>query len=142
MKVNYLFTELPETRQEINLLTASIIELAQSGEIDILDLEISLKSLQDAIETARKSDQFKDELGSYVDRFEKEFDRGPAKITRVQKSTYYFDNNESWVKASDKLKQLEKTLKTIPSDMADSETGEILHPAYKRTSEYLKIIIS
>ena len=117
-----------------------LILAVQSGEVNPLEIETQLKAMEDAVKAVRGNPGFKNALMDEVDKYsEKEFRYGNAIIVKSSRSTYNYKNDTEWNRLDEDKKKREAFLKALDKPMADPETGEIIEPAVRRSSEFLKI---
>ena len=131
---------MPANKSEQNDFARQLLSHALSGDVNPLELEVYLKSIEDTIKLVRKNIEYKGALELESDKFPgKEFDFAGATITKMSRTTMDYSNDEEWIVLDAKKKAREKTLKGLDKPMADPNTGEIINPPIKKFSEYLKI---
>lgn len=131
---------LPSTVKQQTELTRRFIDLATSGEVNPIEVELYLKALEAVVDNVRKDIDYRFAVNSEADKYnEKKFSVGSATVEKSQKTTYDYSNDPIWAGLKSKLSEREKMLKALPGEMADPETGEIAVPPSKKVSEFLKV---
>ncbi|MDD2869618.1 hypothetical protein, partial [Neomegalonema sp.] len=102
-----------------------------------------MKSVQDAFDLFLKNEGFDKVMMYEADKYsaEKRFLVLNAECEMTARTLYDFSKDSKWVKLNEELKAREKLLKAIQpgTEVADTDTGEILSCPIKGVSRYLKI---
>jgi len=131
---------MPATNSQQKEFVRQILSKALSGDINPLELETYLKSIEDVIKAVRGNIEFKGAIQEEVDKYpEKEFKHGNAVIVKASRATADYSGDEEWVRINNSKKDREKFLKGLSKPMADPDTGELVHPPTYKTAEFLKI---
>ena len=72
---------------------------------------------------------------------EKTFELNGCKFTKTNRAVYDYSNTPYHVELKTKLKDLENTLKTIKTSIADAKTGEVYNPPIIKGSESISITL-
>jgi hypothetical protein len=147
------FTYLPATKAERETFVQMCVDEITSGTRNPLQLEIMLKNMEDTIAAIRKRQEVKDLVLQEAEKYsEKTFSFMGAKVTKVERSKYFFNEcgdsvyNDLVTKKSsldEKIKERETFLKTIKPgiEIADTETGEVIKPPTTATTTSLTITL-
>jgi hypothetical protein len=134
--------QLPETKEQITLFTTKAINEILSGVHNPLSVDVMLKAMEETIKIIRKNAEVKEYILAEVNRYgEKSFDFGTARITKKDAVTYKYDHCSKWVELKSQLQELEATMKSIKTPVADTETGLIIDPAIKKSTETYSITL-
>ena len=119
-------------------LALDIKKLVLSGEVNPLIVKV----IHDAFNEAMKDKTIKDAIMSEVDKYpEKEFEIAMFKFMKMNRASYDFKHDAVWQELEAKKKAREALMKqAIDSEIADATTGEVVPPAIKKNSEYIKKI--
>lgn len=122
----------------------------ESGERNPLELKLMARNIKALSETIEKDEVINECIMREANKYpEKTFDFRGFKITKSSRSSYDYSTckDSTWemldsqVKAlSEQKKEREKFLQVINNNqIADSNTGEIILPPAKRTTDFLTI---
>ena len=131
---------MPASRDQQTEFVKQLLSFVLDGEVNPLEMEVYLKSMDDVIKSVRKDVNFKGELLNEVDKYPgKTFDFRNAVITKASRSTYNYSEDTEWKDLDRKKKARETMLKGLSKPVVDPDTGEYINPPSKKQSEYLKI---
>jgi len=145
-----LFNNLPVTKSEIVNYTKEIKDKIKEGELDPLETKIKLKIFSEIIKDIEKDDDVKEIILDEAEKYGKNFDFSNANIQIRAKSSYDFkacgdskweELNKQMEELKKELKEREELLKALKAPIADAETGEIITPPRKRTTDYIAITL-
>ena len=144
---------LPKTKEEQKVFAREIIDAVQNGEVNPLQLDVYLKSIEETIDRVRKDADVKTAILTESAKYaEKTFNAFGAEITKFTRTTFDYEacGDSVWdgLRATEKqtkasLKEREGLLKNIPQgqQIASSDTGEIIYAPQPKTIEGLQIKI-
>lgn len=144
--------QIPENKEEVKDLATVIVKSVLSGDENPLEIEIKLRFLEELTTSIRKHSLMKREVMDEAEKYpDKTFDAFGAKITKTQRTTYsYKDCQDSlWNQLTTDIKELtdakkrrETFLKAMDgSEVYDEETGELLNPPLKESSDQLRVTL-
>lgn len=143
------FSNLPQTKKEREMFVQLVVNEILSGSRDPLEVEIYLKNIEETINEIRKNSEVKQLLISEASKYNsKTFDFNGSKITISKRSTYDYStcNSSEWSELDSQIKELkekqkviEKQLSIMTKSIVDAETGELINPPVKSTTEFLTI---
>ena len=145
------FKALPNSLTDQVSVATEAIEAVLNGEVDPIRLDIYLKSIEDTIKMIRKNTQVKEKTISEAMNYGKQFDLYNANVAISSRRTYAYEEDGTWAKLkiqeteiADQRKIREKLLKNIPdgSELADTETGEMLSNHLVTHNHFLKIVFN
>ena len=142
-----VITLMPSTKQQQVDFSTQVINSVINGEFNALELDIHLKLIEDTIKLIRKNNQVKGSVMDECNKYpSKNIELLGAKITVVSKASYDFSEdaehnglNEELIAAKGNIKQREAFLKALTKEVADPQTGELIYPPSKKSTDYLKI---
>ncbi len=134
----------PLTKQQQADVIENSVNLILSGELNPIQAEITLRSMELIIDAIRKNQQVKSLTLEETAKYGKSFEFMGAKIENAQKTTYDF--SECGDEIYNDLKEQEKKLKEqikireqIIKSGVDASTGETFAQPKTSTTEFLKI---
>lgn len=131
---------MPATDSQQKEFSLQLLQMVMSGEVNPLEMEVYLKSIEDVVKNVRKDAGFKDAVIDETDKHPgKEFRFGNAVIVKSSRTTYSYKNDSAWVEMDKAKKKREQFLKGLDKSYADPETGELIDPPEVKTSDFLKI---
>ena len=131
---------MPATGSQQKDFTLQLLQMVMSGEVNPLEMEVYLKSIEDVVKNVRKDAGFKDATQDEVAKYPgKEFRYGNALIVKSSRTVCNYSEDSEWQGLDQAKKTREKFLKGLDKPMADPETGEITSPPTRKTTEFLKI---
>ena len=143
------FSNLPQTKAERAHFVELVVNEILNGERDPLEVEIYLKNIEETINEIRKNSEVKQLLINEAAKYNaKTFDFKGSKITISQRSSYDYStcNSSEWSELDHQIKELKEKQKTIEKQLSvmtksivDAETGELINPPAKSTTEFLTI---
>ena len=139
-----LISLFPENKQQIKAFSENVINYVISGETSALKTDYMLKCMEESIKVIREG--IKNEVISEAEIESpsgKSFEyMGAKSIQVISRSTLDYSKcnfyNELKAKENvikEQVKRVEKIMQVIETDMADTETGEILTPATKMSTK-------
>lgn len=135
--------QMPETKREQEAFSSLILNSVLDGDIPALEVDILLKSIEEAIKLVRKNEEFKealkDELELYV---EKTVDLRNCTITKSSRGAIQFKEDSEIISIEAKLNARKELIKIACKSKAiitDPETGEEIKPVSVFTTEYQTI---
>jgi len=135
---------LPSTKAQRQSFVEMAVNEILSGDVNPLNVELTLKSAIDTLEEIRKNNRVKLAVQSEADKYsEKTFEYGNFKITKAIRQTNDFSGCDSHLdnlyNEMEALKLQIKAREALVKTGVDSETGEVFKPVKFTTTEYLKI---
>jgi len=140
---------MPVNKDQQTEFSRQLIQLALNGEINPLELDVYLKSIEDTLKLIRKNANMKTMAIDIALQYpEKTFSAYGAKITKSSRATYDYSGDQTWNEldafekdAKKKKVDRESILKNVTDKniIADAVTGEVLIPPPKKTTDFLKI---
>lgn len=131
---------LPENKAQRESFVNACVNEILSGIHNPLNVEILLKNLEETIKAIRANKQVKEavllELNKYA---EKTIDYGVAIISKKQSVSYDYSNDAVWNDLNAKIKERETLLKAIKEPLADANSGEMIEPALKKSTDTYSI---
>lgn len=134
-------TLMPSTREQVEAFSTQVINEAESGNMNPLELKVRLKFLEACIDkiSASINDSFKSEASKHG----KNFEFKGYEISEVEAGTRYdYSNDAEWVRCSKILKGRENFLKNLkePITCVCADTGEIetYYPPIKTSTTTFK----
>ena len=126
-----IFKQIPATETQIAVVVKDAKIKILSGDYNPLDLEVQLKAMEEVIKRLRSDKDVKEYVIEEAEKYpEKSFKHGSVTITKANRKTYDFTQDEEWrrlktieIDKADDRKLREKKLK---GSFVDSETGEIV----------------
>lgn len=131
---------MPETKAQQENFANQVLQSVLTGNVNPVDLDIMLKSIEETISKIRKNAEFKDYLSDELDKYhEKTIDFVNCEITKAGRTTMEFKEDHVWSDLKRKLKAREDLIKlSRTSPVVDAETGEQVFPVTTKSSEYLR----
>ena len=130
---------LPQTKDQVNVFVADIVNAIMDGEVDPLKTDVQLKIVEDAIGLIRKNKDVKAIVSNEADKYGgKTFTAFGAEITKFTRTQYDYSScadsiwdelKEKEADIKDALKKRERLLQGIEigGTIANTETGEIIN---------------
>jgi hypothetical protein len=146
--------EMPRGKDAIERLERTYVDLILSGDVDPLEVEVSLKGIEEAIKAIRNNAAVRHAVLAEAGMFpEKTFEKYGAQITKkLTPARYDYEScedptwnelNKKVATLTDQRKQREKLLQTLTSPMSinDQDTGEVvmIYPPQKEQGETIAI---
>lgn len=135
-------TTLPKTKIEQSEFAAQVINAIVDGNVNPLEINIYLKSIEDTIKMIRKEERIKDLILDEASKYEgNEFSVFGANVKVCTRRNYDYKGDSGWVDLDRKKKEREKLLKAIPDgeEIVDPKTGEVIGSKLKNVTQYLTI---
>lgn len=131
---------MPTTKASLQEFVRGAREEFLNGYSEPLEVAIQLKAMEDIIKALRSDPEIKEMIIEEAEKYGKTFEEKGAKFTLKQSVRYEYDDDRINVLKAE-IKARETMLKGLIGDMADPETGEILHPAIKKSSDSISITL-
>lgn len=129
---------LPENKQQREVFVNACVEEIKSGVHNPLNIDIQLKNLEETIKAIRE--QVKEDILQEIAKYpENTFVYNNVTITKKNAVTYDYKNDATWNLLRNQLKAREALLKNVTTPIADAETGEMIEPAVKKSTETYSI---
>lgn len=132
-------TDFELTKEQISNFVQQASEDAISGNYDLLKVYKSLTVIEKITEGIKKNVKFHvlDEAASYG----KTFDHAGARFEVKYRKSYDYSEDSEVQRLEAELKERKELLKSIKKPIADPESGEIIHPAQEKQTEYITVKI-
>jgi hypothetical protein len=135
---------LPSTKAQRQSFVEMAVNEILSGDINPLNVELTLKSAIDTLEEIRKNNRVKSLVMSEADKYsEKTFSVGNFRITKTSKSTNDFSGCDPHLDSlyfqMEQLKAQIKARESLVKTGVDSSTGEVFKPVKTTVNDFLKI---
>jgi len=135
---------LPSTKAQRQSFVEMAVNEILSGDVNPLNVELTLKSAIDTLDEIRKNNRVKLAVQNEADKYsEKTFEYGNFKITKASRQINDFSGCDSHLDSlyneMEALKLQIKARETLVKTGVDSSTGEVFKPVKFTTTEYLKI---
>lgn len=139
---------LPSTKKEIDYFSTDIIEQVESGLIDAVTLQIQLKSIETTIEKIKTGIK-KYAINQHL-KNGNNYEYTGASVSITERTTFYFEPcndselnelNEQIEKLTKEKKEREAFLKTLKTEFARVDTGEIIYPPKKSSQSIINITL-
>jgi hypothetical protein len=129
---------LPETKSQRETFVAACVSEIKSGIHNPLNIDIQLKNLEETIKAIREQvkEDILAELAKYPD---KTFEYNGVTFTKKNAVSYDYSNDSVWSSLKETIKAREALLKNVTTPIADAETGEMIEPAIKKSTETYSI---
>ena len=147
-----LLANVPLTKEGLTQLATVIVKGVLDGDKNALEVDIQLRYLAELVDMIRKHALMKREVQDEADKYpEKTFDAYGATVTKTLRTTYSYDvcRDSVWgdlfkriEELNDQRKRREIFLKAIgDNEVFDEETGELLFPPKKSSSDSLRVTL-
>jgi hypothetical protein len=135
---------LPSTKAQRQSFVEMAVNEILSGDINPLNVELTLKSAIDTLEEIRKNNRVKLAVQAEADKYqEKTFEYGNFKITKSSRTINDFAGCDSHLDnlyaEMEALKAQIKAREQLVLTGVNSETGEVFKPVKSKVTEFLKI---
>jgi hypothetical protein len=121
---------LPETKSQRETFVAACVSEIKSGIHNPLNIDIQLKNLEETIKAIRE--QVKEDILAELAKY-------PDKTFEYNGVTFTKKNASVWSSLKETIKAREALLKNVTTPIADAETGEMIEPAIKKSTETYSI---
>jgi len=139
MKLPEVMTIVPTSEAETKALVSYLVDYADNGDVNPLDLECMFNRLLKTIEYVRDNERYKAAVNAETTKYaEQKFNFNRFTIQKSSRSSYEYKGDYVWNELDAKKKAREELLKTLKEPMFD-ESGVQIVPAIKRTTEFLTI---
>jgi uridine kinase len=130
---------MPDTLQGINNFVEKVLSEIEPRQA--LPLLIKLTAMGKIIEGLK--DGLKDQLLEEASlTAEKSFTIDGVRLTKTNRTTYYYNHCAKWNALNEELKALQEMMKAAKEPFADVETGEVIHPARQSGSESISVTLN
>lgn len=149
LAVNLLETA-PKTKTEIKEYANNIKTQIMSGDIDVLQAKIILKSFSEMIKELEKDTELKEIFIDEAEKHGKTFEFAGHTINTQSRASYDFTacEDSEWMQlknnaelAKKQLKAREDFLKGLKNNYINEETGEIIFPPAKKYTDIISITL-
>ena len=146
-----LLANVPLTKEGLTQLATVIVKGVLDGDKNALEVDIQLRYLAELVDMIRKHALMKREVQDEADKYpEKTFDAYGATVTKTQRSDFDYSqcDDSVWNQIikdililNDQRKRRETFLKSLGGDSCavNEETGELINPPLKQSSDSLRI---
>jgi len=126
-----IFKQIPGTETQIEAVVFDAKQKILSGDYNPIDLEVQLKAMEEVIKRLRGDRDIKEYVIDEANKYpEKSFHHGSVTITKANRTTYDFSQDEEWrrLKTIENEKGDDRKLreKKLKGSFVDSETGELV----------------
>lgn len=129
---------IPDTKMGIDFFVDQVLSEIQSR--GALPLLVKLTAMEKIIDGIK--DGIKDQLLQEADLTgEKTFTIDGVKFEKKSRTNYYFNHCARHEALKSELKALEELMKSLPVEMADTVSGEIIPPANKSYTEFIAVTL-
>ncbi len=141
---------LPETKEQRETFVRKVVSEVKSGNYDTLKFWKQLINVEQTIKELKDSEIKSIAYDKADEHPEKTFPYYGAEITKTSKSTYNYDDcGDSKIKEliekkaelDKEIKDRQAFLKSLKESVALPETGEVIYPPVKSTTDYLTVKI-
>jgi cell fate (sporulation/competence/biofilm development) regulator YlbF (YheA/YmcA/DUF963 family) len=135
---------LPSTKAQRQSFIEMAVNEILDGNLNPLQVELTLKSAIDTLEEIRKNTRVKMAVQEEADKYsEKTFEIGNFKVTKSSRTTNDFSGCDSHLDnlyaEMESLKAQIKARESLVKTGVDSSTGEVFKPVKSKVTEFLKI---
>ena len=141
----------PETRQDIRNYISNVKQSILEGENDPLKVLKMLKCFENIIKELKEDQDIQEMILNESDKYsEKTIELHGCKFTKQERPTWdYSECNDSVLSSyekemqflDEKIKERKEFLKLIPENFVNSETGEILNRATKKSKSIISVTL-
>jgi len=141
--------KIPTNRRDVNRIAAQIVNSILDGDSNSLEVEIKLRYLEKLIENIRGNIQIKGEVMREAELYpDKTFQAYGAEVTKTSRGTYDYAStgdiiHDELIKEiaglNGKRKEREDFLKSLKDEVADPETGNIIQPPAKKSTDSIRV---
>ena len=128
----------PNTKEQINTFSTSIIVGIEDGELNPLDVAAQIKMMEDSIRLIKGSEIYKDSLLTEATKYSEKENHYKGVIFSVKETGTRYDYKScGYSKYDEVIKEkadIEKMLKALNGKMVDPDTGEEIKPPVKRST--------
>lgn len=129
---------MPDTKMGIDFYVDQVLSEVKVREA--LPLLIKLTAMAEIIDKVK--DGIKEQILQEADLTgEKVFYIDGVKLEKKSRTNYYFNHCQRHEALKSELKALEELMKSLPAEMADTETGEIIPCANKSYTEFISVTL-
>jgi len=126
---------MPINKEQISTFADKLIAEVTSGEVDVLQVAVQFKAMEEVIATVRKDKRVQAEIIAIVERNKNKVEFAGATLEIRNRTTYHYDADGKWSEFEGRIKALrveqkkrEEFLKSLKEEVADAQTGEIFAP--------------
>ena len=136
--ISYI-TVMPDTLKGINNFVEKVLSEIEPRQA--LPLLIKLTAMGKIIEGLK--DGLKDQLLEEASlTAEKSFTIDGVRLTKTNRTTYYYNHCAKWNALNDEIKALQEMMKAAKEPFADVNTGEVIEPAQQSGSESISVTLN
>ena len=130
---------MPDTLKGINNFVEKVLSEIEPRQA--LPLLIKLTAMGKIIEGLK--DGLKDQLLEEASlTAEKSFTIDGVRLTKTNRTTYYYNHCAKWNALNDEIKALQEMMKAAKEPFADVNTGEVIEPAQQSGSESISVTLN
>ena len=127
---------LPETKREQALFVEKMKAEILAGTDFVPDIFARLKFIADTFDKIMKDEQVKAALATELSKYpEKTINLDGYSVSKVNRTTYDYSTDPTWVELETKLKEREEFLKALKSNVVCPDTGLVITPVASKVSE-------
>lgn len=145
-----LLGTIPGNKRDVNRIAGMTVTAVLDGDENPLEVDVKLRYLEHLIKSIRENLEMKDAVLQEAHKYgEKTFQAFGVEITKTTVGTRYDysqcgDSTHTDILAkiaelTEHRKEREKLLQGLDGEMAIPETGEIIYPPAKKSSEGLRV---
>lgn len=140
MKKSSVMALMPTTKTSLKEFINGAKEEILNGYSEPLEVAIQLKAMEDIIKSLRSDPEIKEMIIEEAEKYGKTFEKFGTKFTLRQSVRYEYNDQQvkDW---EEKIKSRKAMLKSLTSEVADTETGEMISPAIKKETDTISITL-
>lgn len=150
MEAISLIHALPNTKEEIKDFTAKVKEAIMAGNSDPIHEAIYITAIQKVAEVLRKDPDIQNLVVEELMKYDRGTTQMGSTTVEIAETGVKYDYQEDPIlqeleqkklSVMNAIKDRQEILKSLKTEVADTETGEIMKPAVKTSSTNYKITI-
>jgi hypothetical protein len=127
---------LPETKREQAVFIEKMKAEILAGDNFVPDIYARLKFIADTFDKIMKDDAVKAALESELSKYpEKTINLDGYSVSKVNRTTYDYSTDVTWVELENKKKEREAFLKALKSNVVCPDTGLVITPVASKVTE-------
>lgn len=138
MNTTSVMNLMPSTKKQLSVFVEKTKNEILSGIANPIDIAIQLKAMEDIVKKLRADADIRDLIISEAEKYGKTFETNGAKFSIRQSVTYEY-NDSKIDQLKEEIKQRQEMLKNLSFEVVDPETGELLTPAIKKSTDSIAI---
>lgn len=142
---------LPETKEQLESFVSKVENEIANGEVNPLQFWTKLTYYEKLIKSLKESEVIKSEAINEAGKYpEKNIEAFGCKIQIVSHANYDYSNCQDGYfnrlilqkqQLDESIKERQVFLQSMKDSVADPETGNVIYPAAKTFTEYLKVTL-